>query len=111
MTKGDKVVGVARSQVGVVESPPGSNDSPKIREYISSCGIGFPVAWCGCFARWCFKTAGVEHNELVHPSTAQMCANAKAQHAFYVSGTVPAGALIVRCGIHTEIVEEATNGS
>lgn len=45
----------ARSQVGVTEHPPGSNDGPRIRLYRDSVAPGLPPGpWCMYFVHWCF---------------------------------------------------------
>lgn len=40
----------ARAQIGVSESPAGSNWGPKIGEWIKASGYGYGVPWCQCFA-------------------------------------------------------------
>lgn len=55
-TKGEKVVSIAGTQVGVVESPWGSNSGRSVRRYQSACwlgGTGWP--WCAAFVVWCWK--------------------------------------------------------
>lgn len=60
-SKGERLVAWADSQVGVVESPKGSNDGPKIRAYLETVGLGEGgYAWCSAFAKWCAKLAGVD---------------------------------------------------
>lgn len=39
-----------------MEEPPGSNDGPRVREYLASAGIHDPSPWCACFVNWgCLK--------------------------------------------------------
>jgi hypothetical protein len=56
------VIAEAVTQIGVMEDPPGSNSGPKVKEYLASVDIDFPVAWCAAFLYWCFdqvaKTKG-----------------------------------------------------
>lgn len=50
---------IAGTQLGVSESPAGSNSGPKIREYQNSTNpgqTGFP--WCASFVTWCLRQAG-----------------------------------------------------
>ena len=49
---------VARTQIGVIEIPKGSNNGPQVREYLASVSLGPGFAWCAAFAFWCFKKAG-----------------------------------------------------
>lgn len=50
---GDAVLAVARSQVGVTEDPPGSNQVPYWDWWGANLG-----SWCAVFASWCCWTAG-----------------------------------------------------
>lgn len=56
-------LGVAGTQVGQMEQPPGSNRGPMVDEYLRAAGID-PLhsevggrAWCMAFLYWVFKTA------------------------------------------------------
>ena len=53
------VLDVARSQIGVLEQPLGSNRGPQVDQYVRATGLEpsghFP--WCVCFAFFCFKQA------------------------------------------------------
>ena len=48
---------VAKSQLGVKESPPDSNSGPMVDQYIASCGLKPPEPWCACFQTWVLKHA------------------------------------------------------
>ncbi len=56
-------VGIAATQVGVLEKPPESNKGPEVDEYLKSVGIGNEVSnpdkryWCAAFVYWCFNRA------------------------------------------------------
>lgn len=51
------IVAVARSQIGVLEDPIGSNRGKKVDEYNATCtDPGAP--WCASFTRWCFWKTG-----------------------------------------------------
>jgi hypothetical protein len=50
-------VRVANSQVGVTESPWGSNSGYRVRQYQSATGA-YGLAWCASFAQWVLKHSG-----------------------------------------------------
>lgn len=57
-----KVIEVARTQIGVMEVPPGSNRGPQVDKYITTVGLS-PTgrfAWCAAFVFWCFDQAATE---------------------------------------------------
>jgi hypothetical protein len=54
-----KTLEIARSQVGVMEKPPGSNRGPEVDEYVKRVGLS-PAgkhAWCVAFLFFCFDEA------------------------------------------------------
>lgn len=50
-TFGEWKVRIARAEVGVKESPAGSNDGPRVRVYQKTTGA-YKAAWCASFAKW-----------------------------------------------------------
>lgn len=53
------MIDAARSQAGVVEQPPGSNDSPEIATYRRAvAGAPGPGPWCAYFVSWAARQAG-----------------------------------------------------
>jgi hypothetical protein len=57
---GAKMVAIAAREVGVAESPPGSNNSPRIAQYRSAtAGAPGPGPWCAYFTSWVAREAGV----------------------------------------------------
>ena len=57
---GQKIAALARGEIGVKESPPGSNNSPRIAEYRkATAGAPGPGPWCAYFASWAAREAGV----------------------------------------------------
>lgn len=54
----EQVVRVARFQLGVKESPPGSNCVKYNTEYYGRVVSGSAYPWCMVFVWWCFKHAG-----------------------------------------------------
>jgi uncharacterized protein (TIGR02594 family) len=56
---GQRMVAIAANEVGVAESPPGSNNSPRIAQYRSAtAGAPGPGPWCAYFTSWVAKQAG-----------------------------------------------------
>lgn len=56
-TARQRALAVAKSQIGVTEHPPGSNDGPKVRMYQRVTGA-FRAPWCASFTAWAYKEAG-----------------------------------------------------
>ena len=50
-----EVVNVAVSQVGMMESPPGSNKGPQVNKYLQSVGCVPGLFWCAAFVYWSFE--------------------------------------------------------
>lgn len=57
ITLADRVLSVARSQLGRSEEPRGSNWGTAVQGYLASVGITFPAAWCMAFTYWCVDKA------------------------------------------------------
>ncbi len=61
----DRILSVAKSQLGNAEIPKGSNWGKHVQKYLASVGINFPASWCMSFVYWCVneacKEAGVEN--------------------------------------------------
>lgn len=57
LSKADKAVAYALSQVGVHESPWGSNSGKDVRRYQSSTGA-YGEPWCASFVWYCWQKAG-----------------------------------------------------
>jgi hypothetical protein len=51
------VLDIARSQVGVMEIPAGSNEGPEVNKYQDTVGIPHGDPWCMAFVYWCFNQA------------------------------------------------------
>lgn len=58
-----KTLAVAASQIGVIESPPGSNRGPQVDVYLRTAGLdpkGHHYSWCAAFVYWCFQQSSNE---------------------------------------------------
>lgn len=58
----DKILAIAKSQVGLQEIPKGSNWGEHVKKYLSSVGINFPASWCMAFVYWCYRESARELN-------------------------------------------------
>ena len=51
-----KLIDIARREVGVVESPPGSNTGKRVLDYQRATSLeGTGWAWCAAFVCWCVR--------------------------------------------------------
>lgn len=57
----DKILSMARSQLGTSESPSGSNKIKYNTEYYGSAVSGTDYAWCCVFVWWVFKQCGLSN--------------------------------------------------
>jgi hypothetical protein len=58
-----EVIKVARSQIGVMEKPPGSNKGPEVNEYLRCVDCPPGSFWCAGFVYWCFNEAAKNLNK------------------------------------------------
>jgi hypothetical protein len=125
-----QAITIARSQIGVMEQPPGSNRGPQVDEYVRRVGLS-PAgrfAWCAAFLYFCFdeaalaqaranpvvKTAGVlDHWETAGRRGVPRITSARAVqdpglvqpgHIFIIDTGAPGG------GGHTGLVVEVLGG-
>ena len=56
-------IAYAKKQVGVKESPLGSDSGPKIDDWCELTGYDQPVPWCGCFVNACIIAGGVDNGK------------------------------------------------
>lgn len=57
MSIADKAVEIARTQLGIHESPGNKNTGPQVDEYLKSVGLGPGYSWCMAFVYWCYGEA------------------------------------------------------
>ncbi|MBO9533330.1 MAG: CHAP domain-containing protein [Solirubrobacteraceae bacterium] len=62
-TAGQRMVALAQQEIGVKEQPPGSNDSPRIKEYRAATAGSGVGPWCAYFTSWLAKSAGAPVGE------------------------------------------------
>lgn len=113
MTYGERAARVALAELarGVVETPPGSNTSARIREYQAATtlgGTGWP--WCSAFVVFCWRAADVPLGPI--PATASTGVLAAAAEA---SGNVlrrpKVGAAWCIPGVHVEMIVEVISAT
>lgn len=56
-------LGIAITQLGVMEEPLGSNSGPKVKEFLASVGLPAGNFWCMAFVFWCFKKAAEQSGQ------------------------------------------------
>ena len=101
-TIADRVVAVARDEVGVAEAPLGSNTGPRVLEYQGAtalAGTGWP--WCAAFVEWVWERAGLLDHP-ANPSTYWMCRIAAGRDELV--DTPKVGGAIIWCGTHVGLV-------
>jgi hypothetical protein len=57
----DKILNMARSQIGVKEDPPGSNNIKYNTAFYGKPVSGKEFAWCAAFVWWVFNQCGLSH--------------------------------------------------
>lgn len=55
-----ETIATAVTQLGVEESPRGSNAGPVVEQYLKSVGLGKGNAWCMAFVYWCTQQAAAK---------------------------------------------------
>jgi hypothetical protein len=91
-TGASKVISIARSQIGTVENPRGSNNIKYNTDYYGKPVSGDAYPWCCAFVWWVFKEANLSHLFYGGDKTAS-CRVAmswfKSQNQFVTSGYAP----------------------
>jgi hypothetical protein len=104
-TNGQKVAQVALAHVGLIENPVGSNtDSGGLIDQMQAYWGLHAEPWCAMYVSYCYRTAGVDDDGVINPGTSTMCMRAAAKNLWRAAGPVPTGAIMILCGIHTEVV-------
>lgn len=108
-TDGQRLVAHEMTYLGTHERPDGSNDDEggPITRWQKAVGLyGLPAdrkPWCGTFQEAMFRELGIDDHGCASPSTDFTCSAAQ-RHGWFapVYAPVPAGALMVKCGVHIE---------
>jgi len=104
VTNGEKVMRTAAVELGVHETPWGSNTGFRVRQYQASTdlgGTGWP--WCGAYCNWVYARAEVNDDGLAHQATAEIARRAYAQGAVVSYPVV--GGMLVWPGRHVALIE------
>lgn len=111
MNSGQRVLSELYSVLGAHESPDGSNwGHPFIEAALKLYSIP-PNPWCAAAAGLAFYRAGVSDSGLIHPYTGFICDRADALGGLRPSNGAPPGSLVIRCGIHVELlISDRGNG-
>jgi hypothetical protein len=112
---GEKILNAARGEIGVTESPPGSNNSPRIAQYRqATAGSPGPGPWCAYFVSWACKQAGVPVGDHGQGFGSVDALYSWAQHAGRAqpvsSGYVPKPGDLIVFNQHIGIVENVLPG-
>ena len=111
---GARLVAIAQREVGVAESPPGSNNSRRIAEYRTATrGAPGPGPWCAYFLSWVARQAGVPigDNGSGYGAVEQVWSWAqRTGKSLPASATPRPGDLIVWGGRHIGMVESVLPG-
>jgi CHAP domain len=107
---GLRALAIAKSQLGVTEQPPGSNDGPQISMYRSAVAGSYAGApWCAYFVSWCARQAGEPLGEAGQGFGSVDALYAWAQRAGRAvpngPGVTPAPGDLIVWGEHVGIVE------
>jgi hypothetical protein len=111
-TMTERALDRAESQIGTSEAPRGSNRGARVQAYQASTtlpGTGWP--WCAAFICWVWQEAGFDRDlvrRIASPCTATMCSRARGEE---LTCTPRAGAALVWCGTHVELLHTPLGGS
>jgi len=91
------VVDSAMQEVGVTETPPGSNKGARIETYMASVGLSDGYSWCAGFTRWAMDQAGVERPGVRSAAATDYVTDRSIDATRVLRGAkdVPAGALVI----------------
>jgi len=91
------IVDVALDEVGVTETPPGSNEGGRIAEYMAAVGLSDGYPWCAGAVRWMMDQARTSRPEVRSAGATDYVTEASIEARGVLRGTrdVPAGALAV----------------
>lgn len=96
-TERPAVIDTAMQEVGVTETPPGSNKGTRIETYMASVGLSDGYSWCAGFARWAMGQAGAERPKVRSAAATDYITHRSVDATQVLRGAkeVPAGALAI----------------
>lgn len=91
------VVNVALQEVGVTETPPGSNEGARIVEYMAAVGLSDGYPWCAGAVRWMMDQAGTARPKVRSAAATDYVTDASIEARRVLRGTrdVPDGSLAI----------------
>ena len=100
-------------QVGMTESPAGSNRGPKIDQWERACGV-FAAPWCGCLANAFLEECGFAAQEWLRfcPWIEQRAKAGEGGWSWHTSDPHPGDLVLYGSGVaeHVGVVENASGG-
>ncbi|WP_103021455.1 CHAP domain-containing protein [Salinibacter altiplanensis] len=91
------VVDVALQEVGVTETPPGTNEGPRIEAYMEAVGLPDGYPWCAGAVRWMMDQAETDRPTVRSAGATDYVTGASIEATDVLRGAepVPAGALAI----------------
>jgi len=96
-TERPAVVDSTIQEIGVTETPPGSNKGARIETYMASVGLSDGYSWCAGLVRWAMDRAGVERPGVRSAAATDYVTGRSIDATRVLRGAkkVPAGALAI----------------
>jgi len=110
MATAEKVLGIARKELGVKESPPNSNEVKYNVWYYGHNVSGAAYPWCMAFVQWVFNQAGARLPYLT-ASCSGLLVWYRRNRSESVHKTPRPGDIVIYDFGHTGIVESVGNGT
>jgi len=91
------VVDTAMQEVGMTETPAGSNQGDRIETYMASVGLSDGYPWCAGFVRWAMNLAGAERPTVRSAAATDYITDQSIRATDVIRGSksVPPGALAI----------------
>jgi len=91
------LVDVALQEVGVTETPPGSNEGPRIATYMEAVDLPDGYPWCAGAVRWMMDQAGIDRPTVRSAGASDYVTGTSIEATDVLRGAepVPAGALAI----------------
>jgi hypothetical protein len=91
------ILNVALQEVGVTETPPGSNEGSRIETYMEAVGLSDGYPWCAGAMRWMMDQAKTDRPTVRSASATDYVTGSSIEATEVLRGTesVPSGALVI----------------